>query len=74
MRLNATGIERRIGKEINRRKNKIKAHVVVIKVNVTMVPDKLSQHQYSLIVQRNKIVLEVSPQNYKIILSSRIKA
>lgn len=74
MRLNATGVERRIGKEINRRKNKMKANVVVKKVNVTMVPDKLSQHQYSLTVQRNTIVLVVSPQNYKIILSSRIKA
>lgn len=74
MRLNATGIERRIGKEIYRRKNKMKAHVVGKKVNVTMVPDKLNQHQYSLIVQRNTIVLVVSPQNYKIILSSRIKA
>lgn len=74
MRLNATGIERRIGNEINRRKNKIKAHVVVKKVNVTMVSDKLSQHQYSLILQRYRIVLVVSPQNYKIILSSRIKA
>lgn len=73
MRLNATGVERRIGKEINRRKNKMKANVVK-KVNVTMVPDKLSQHQYSLTVQRNTIVLVVSPQNYKIILSSRIKA
>lgn len=52
----------------------MEAHVVVKKVNVTMVPDKLSQHQYSLIVQRNTIVLVVSPQNYKIILSSRIKA
>lgn len=74
MRLNATGVERRIGKEINRRKNKMKANVVVKKVNVTMVPDKLSQHQYSLTEQRNTIVLVVSPQNYKIILSSRIKA
>lgn len=74
MRLNATGIERRIGKEINRRKNKMKAHVVVKKINVTMVPDILSQHQYSLIVQRNTIVLVASPQNYKIILSCRIKA
>lgn len=48
-----TGIERRIGKEINRRKNKMKAHVVVKNVNVTMVQDNLSKHQYSFIVPRN---------------------
>lgn len=54
-----TGIERRIGKEINRRKDKMKAHVFVKNVNVTMVPDKLSQHQYSLIVPRNTIILVV---------------
>lgn len=48
-----TGIERRIGKEINRRKNKMKAHVVVKNLNVTMVQENLSKHQYSLIVPRN---------------------
>lgn len=69
-----TGIERRIGKEINRRKNKMKAHVVVKNVNVTMVQDKLSKYQHSLIVPRNTFFLVVSPQNYKIILSSRFKA
>lgn len=48
-----TRIERRIGKEINRHKNKMKAHVVVKNVNVTMVQENRSKHQYSLIVPRN---------------------
>lgn len=45
----------------------MEAHVVVKNVNVTMVLDKLSKHQYSLIVPRNTIVLVVSPRNYKTI-------
>lgn len=52
----------------------MEAHVVVKNVNVTMVLDKLSKHQYSLIVPRNTIVLVVSPQLQNNILSLRIKA
>lgn len=44
----------------------MEAQVVVKNVNVNTVLDKLSKHQYSLIVPRNTIVLVVSPQNYKI--------
>lgn len=53
MHLNATGIKRRIGKEINRRKNKLEAHVVDKNVYVTMVIDKLNQNQYSFITPQN---------------------
>lgn len=45
--------KRQIGEEINRLKNQIEPHVVVRNVYVTMVTDKLSHNQYTLIVPQN---------------------